>query len=175
MRFSLLVVATSLMVASAHAQDPGGMGGPGGGYGRRGSPSRPPAANPLAERALRPPEPSPPPADTMTTILSLDSTQRERYSAGWDSLIRDIQPMRDSMAAQADIVRSAIAQGYQDAARDRIATIDRMAKAIHKRNELFDHSLRDYLTKDQVKLYQKFRDDHKARPLPTSPGNRSRF
>ncbi len=111
----------------------------------------------------------------MVAILNLESAQRDRYAAGWDSLEHDVRPIRDSMSQNVEVVRSAIAQGYQDAAKNRIAVIDRLAKAIHKRNELFDHSLREYLTKDQLKLYQKYRDEHKARPLPPGPGDRSRL
>lgn len=160
-----LLLAMCLPLTSALAQQPGpGQGGDG--YGRRASEASPPSSNSVIDRALRAPEEGPPPADTLATILDLSQLQRDRYSAAWDSLQVVTQAIRDSMAVQVEVVRSAVAQGYQDAAKDRVVVIDRLAKTLHKRNEAFDHSLRDYLTKEQIKLYQKYREAHQARPLP---------
>jgi hypothetical protein len=109
-------------------------------------------------------EAGPPAVAIIGPVVTFDSTQQSRYAAQWDSLEREAEPLRDSIAVQDSVVRFAMGQGYQDAAKSHVELRNRLARTLHQRNELFVHQLRDYLTKDQIKRYEKYLDDHKAGP-----------
>ncbi len=166
----LLLLYLPLSALSAQQPGPGGTGGYGGGT-RRGPERRSPSGNPVADRALASTEPATPTVDVISESLTLDSLQRIRYSAEWDSLDQATRPLRDGLAVQDSIVRVALAQGYQDAVKSHVDMINRLSKSIHQQNEAFSHGLRAFLSKDQVKLYERYSDEHKER-LQAAPERR---
>ncbi len=177
MRYGTLLLLLIALPTCAMAQQPGldgsgGYGDHGRGRGMGGRPSGPAGD----ERLLMAPEPEPPPVDSLAPVLNLDAAARERYSADWDSLQHDSQPIRDNLMAQDSVARFALAQGYEHAAKERMDLVHQLAKSLHQRYDLFTHRIGSYLSKDQMKLYRKYLDDRKDRPMPeTPPEHRRRF
>ena len=176
MRPGTLFLVLIALPTCALAQQPGMDGSGGyGGFGRgRGTGGRPQRSAPAGELSLIPPEAEPPPVDSIGLILNLDTTLHDRYAADWDSLQHDTRPIRESLVLQDSVARFALAQGYEHAAKERIEIVNRLAKTLHQRNDLFAHRIGTYLSKDQMKLYRKYLDDRKDRPMPEAPMERRR-
>lgn len=175
MRLPALFLALIILPTCVLAQQPG-MGGSGGygGYGRGRGAGRQPGSFPGGGGSLIPREPEPPPVDSIAPVLNLDAALHDRYSADWDSLRHDTRLLRDSLVTQDSVARFALAQGYEHAAKDRIDLVHQLAKELHQRYDAFDHRIRTYLSKDQMKLYRKYLDDRKDRPMPMGPMERRR-
>lgn len=161
MRWSTLVGALCALAMAVPVQAQyGGMGGGmgGGGMGRGGmrQGGRPAMAMVTDEQLEGPPTPG-----LMHQLLSLDDAQTTAYTRAWDSLMSATKVERDSAQAAVKAMRDGFAGGDRAGARGNAETAQRIAKSLAREDEAFDHSLKGLLTKDQLKEYDKWKDQNK--------------
>ena len=68
---------------------------------------------------------------------------------------------RDSAHAAVKAMRDGFAGGDRSGARGNAETAQRIAKSLAREDEAFDHSLKGLLTRDQLKEYDKWKDQNK--------------
>jgi hypothetical protein len=160
MRWSMLVGALCALAMAVPAQAQyGGMGGGigGGGMGRGGMREGRPAVAMITEEQLE----GPPTPGLMHQLLSLDDAQSAAYTRAWDSLMSATKVERDSAQAAVKAMRDGFSGGDRAGARGNAATAQRIARDLGKADQAFDHSLKGLLTKDQMKQYDKWKDQNR--------------
>ncbi len=134
-----------------------GGGGMGGGMGRGGMrPGGRPAMAMITDEQLE----GPPTPGLMHQLLSLDVAQTATYTRAWDSLMSATKIERDSAQAAVKAMRDGFTGGDRTGARGNAVTAQRLARDLAKEDEAFDHSLKGLLTKDQLKQYDKWKDQN---------------
>jgi Spy/CpxP family protein refolding chaperone len=168
---SWLAVTLILVLAfpgSSFAQSPGGYGPPGaGGYGPSGGGMRPRSGGGgfmgHGGGEHRMPSPSelegPPSPAVMRDSISLDANQVQEYSKRYADHMASTRTERDSLRTAVQAARTAFESGDRAAARERGQSIGQQWKDLSDQDKAFDKGLKDILTKDQQKRYQKWKDD----------------
>ena len=168
LRWVTVLAATMMVVSSLAAQDAGGYG-PSGGRGGRGGRGRgggwgghgmgdqgfDPSSMPSPEEIDGPPTPG-----TFKQLFALTDQQADAYGHGWDSLMAESKPQRDSARVARETMRSAFADHDREAAQQQAKVLQRLGKDLRQRDEAFDKSLA-FLTKDQRKQYDDWKKDQK--------------
>jgi Spy/CpxP family protein refolding chaperone len=168
LRWVTVLAATTMVVSSLAAQDAGGYGSSGGrggwgGWGRDGAwgghrmggQGFDPSSMPSPEEIDGPPAPG-----TFRQLFSLTDPEADRYGHAWDSPMAETRLVRDSARVAQATIRSAFADHDRAAAQRQIKVLQRLGKALRKRDEVFDRSLA-FLTKDQRKQYDDWKQDQK--------------
>ena len=170
--FVTLLGASLVAVSTVVAQGPGGYGpsggggsGPSGGYGGAGRRGGGMGAGrggmgqsfdlPSSEDIDGPPSPG-----TFKQLFALTDGQADQYGHGWDSLMAETTPQRDSARSARQTMRAAFQDRDREAAQQQAKLLERLGKDLHKRDEAFDKSL-GYLTNDQRKQYDDWKKDQK--------------
>jgi hypothetical protein len=167
-RWSAFLALTLLAVAPLPGQAPGGYGpsggmGPGGGRGwgagrrggRMGGQSFDPSALPSPEDIDGPPTPG-----TFKQLFALSDSQAGQYQRGWDSLMAETAPQRDSARTARETMRSAFQDHDRDAVQQQAKVLERLGKDLRKSNDAFDKSL-VFLTDAQRKQYDDWKKEQK--------------
>jgi hypothetical protein len=102
----------------------------------------------------------PPTPGTFKQLFALSDAQAGQYGHGWDSLMAETTPQRDSARAARQTMRSAFQDHDREAAQQQAKVLERLGKDLHKRDEAFDKSLA-FLTKDQQKQYDDWKKEQK--------------
>lgn len=167
LRWVTVLAATTMVVSSLAAQDAGGYGpgarggwggrGRDGGWGghRMGDQGFDPSSMPSPEEINGPPTPG-----SFKQLFSLTDPEADQYGHAWDSLMAETRLQRDSARVARETVRSAFADHDRELAERQIKVLQRLGKALRKRDEVFDKSLA-FLTKDQRKQYDDWKKDEK--------------
>jgi hypothetical protein len=91
--------------------------------------------------------------------VGVSSTQLEEYARRYANLMAGTRPERDSLRTTMQTMRTAFEQGDRAAARNQRGTIERQSKMLLDRDKDFEKGLKDLLSKDQQKRYQKLRQN----------------
>lgn len=107
-------------------------------------------------------------------LFQLDSVQRDRYQAVWDSLQRNTGTAREVARKQLETVRRAQAAGYLEVVSQERKRLDRMVGELRKEDGRFEKALRDFLTKEQQQAYSRWRKSLEAPPAEPGRGGERR-
>jgi ribosomal protein S20 len=135
----LLGVASSPFAQSAPGGGDQGRGGPGGHH-RMGS------------RLEGPPAPA-----TLRDSVGLSAQQVDRYSQRYSAYMAETKPARDSVRTSMKEVRAAFESGDRSEARSRREAIKQQAEPLAKKDQAFEKTLRDGLSKDEQKKYDQWK------------------
>jgi hypothetical protein len=91
--------------------------------------------------------------------VGVSGKQLEEYARRYANLMAGTWPERDSLRATMQSIRTDLEQGDRAAARDRRGTVDRQSKLLIEQDKNFEESLKDLLSKDQQKRYQKLKQN----------------
>jgi Spy/CpxP family protein refolding chaperone len=148
------------VVRSPFAQSaPGGYGhgGPGAGRwpseGRMGPPRGGEHRLPSPEAIEGPPSPA-----LMRDSLKLDQDQLQRYAQRYGNHMAATRGVRDSLRTTMASIRASFENGDRSAIREQRTTVERQWKELADQDKNFDKGLKDILSKDQQKRYQKWKD-----------------
>ena len=165
----LIGVAGSPFAQSA----PGGYGpgqgqGPGGGGMRHGGGQH----RMISPEALE----GPPAPAILHDSIGLSGDQLQRYSQRYSNYTAETGPVRDSLRASVQAMRAAFESGDRSEARSRHDALERQSQELTKKDKEFEKVLKEGLTKDQQKRYDKWKDardkaererhQHMRRPAP---------
>jgi hypothetical protein len=149
------------LVRSPSAQSaPGGYGpGPGPGIermrgGDRMGPPRGEHRAHLLEAIEGPPAPA-----VMQDSVGVSGKQLHEYTQRYSTLMAATRPVRDSLRATMQSIRTAFERSDRAAARDRRGTAERQSKKLLDQDQEFEKGLKDLLSKDQQKRYQKLKQN----------------
>jgi len=152
----LLGIAGSPFAQSA----PGGYGpgpgqGPGGGGMRHGGMRHGGGGQRMisSETLEGPPAPA-----ILHDSIGLSGGQLQRYSQQYSNYTADTRPVRDSLRTSMQAMRAAFESGDRSEARGRRDALERQAQELTKRDKEFEKVLKEDLTKDQRKRYDKWKD-----------------
>ena len=148
------LVSPSLAQSSPGGYGPGGMR-PGGGYrGRMGS-------APGGGHRMLSPETTEGPAspEIMRDSIGLNGSQLQGYTRRYENHMADTRAARDSLRSEVQAMRAAFEGGDRSAAGNQRERMQQQAKQLAKQDEDFDNGLKDILTKDQQKQYNKWKDN----------------
>jgi hypothetical protein len=170
----LIGVAGSPFAQSA----PGGYGpGPGQGPGGGGMRHRGGGGQ---HRMISPEALEGPPAPAILhDSIGLSGDQLQRYSQQYSNYTAETRPVRDSLRTSMQAMRAAFESGDRSEARGRRDALERQAQELKKRDKEFEKVLKEDLTKDQQKRYDKWKDardkaereQHQHMRRPTPGGN----
>jgi hypothetical protein len=160
----VLFVLAIGFVGSPYAQSgPGGYGP--GGYGPRGpgtyhggermGPPHGGGHRMLSRLAIE----GPPSPAVMRDSINLSPDQLKQYARRYADHIAATRPTRDSLRTTMQAVRSAFERGDRSAAREQRDIVERQSKDLADRDKTFDKGLKDILSKDQQKRYQKWKEN----------------
>jgi Spy/CpxP family protein refolding chaperone len=102
----------------------------------------------------------PPTPGTFRQLFALTDAQADQYSHGWDSLMAETTPQRDSARTARQAMRAAFQDRDREAAQQQARLLERLGKDLRKRDEAFDKSL-GFLTGDQRKQYDDWKKEQK--------------
>ena len=91
--------------------------------------------------------------------VGVGGKQLEEYARRYSSLMAASRPARDSLRTTMETMRTAFEQGDRAAARDRRGTLERQSKTLLDQDKEFEKGLKDLLSKDQQKRYQKLKQN----------------
>jgi hypothetical protein len=167
----LLGIASSPFAQSA----PGGYGpgpgqGPGGGM-RHGGGGH--------QRMSRETLEGPPSPAILHDSIGLSGDQLQRYARRYSNYTAETGPVRDSLRTSMQAMRAAFESGDHSEARSRGDALQRQSQELAKRDKEFEKVLKEGLTKDQQKRYDKWKDardkaereQHQHMRRPTPGGN----
>ena len=158
--FSLALFFLCGFAGSPSAQSgPGGYGaGSDGGFRPRGGGHRfgqPRSGGmPSLEAIEGPPSPA-----IMRDSIGVNSEQLQRYSQLYANHSAATQPLRDSLRTTMQAMRAAFESDDRSVGRERHEAVQQQWKELSQRDKTFDKALKDVLTKDQQKRYQKWKAD----------------
>lgn len=135
---------------------PGGDGGfrPRGGASDRFGPSRGGGRMPSLEAIEGPPSPA-----IMRDSIGVNSEQLRRYSQLYANHTVATRPLRDSLRTTMQAMRAAFESDDRSVVRERHEAVQQQWKELSQRDKTFDKAVKDVLTKDQQKRYQKWKDE----------------
>ena len=150
-----LLLAAGL-AATAAAQYTNGRGGGRGmhpdGGGRTGPRPGGRSSLPTAEKLTGPPTPA-----IMRDTVGLSAEQVEQYAVRYGNYMGATRPTRDSLRSTMREMRADFENGDRSAAQDRRSELERQWKELSKRDKQFDKDLKELLSKDQEKRYDKWK------------------
>jgi hypothetical protein len=91
--------------------------------------------------------------------VGVSGKQLEEYARRYSNLMAGSRPERDSLRATMQAIRTEFEQGDRAAARDRRGTVERQFKLLLEQDKDFEKGLKDLLSKDQQKRYQKLKQN----------------
>jgi hypothetical protein len=155
---------------------PGGYGpgpgaGPGGGGMRHGGgPHRE-----ISREALE----APPAPAILRDSIGLGGDQLQRYAQRYSNYMAETGPVRDSLRTSMRAMRAAFESGDRSEARSRRDGLERQSNELVKRDKEFEKMLKQDLSKDQQKRYDKWkksrqkaeREHRQHMRGPQPPGN----
>jgi hypothetical protein len=157
------LLLAACLAASAAAQSPGGYGpdtyGPGGGRStpRDGGGRRGPRPGGMSDLPTPAKLAGPPTPVVMRDTVGLSAGQVEQYAVRYGNHMRNTAPVRDSLRNRMQEMRAGFENGDRSAARDRRSELEGQWKELSKRDKQFDKDLKDRLSKDQAKRYEKWK------------------
>jgi hypothetical protein len=110
----------------------------------------------------------------MRDSISLSSNQLQQYSSRYASHMASTRVERDSLRTNLQAMRTAFENGDRSAARARREVIQRQSKDLADRDKKFDDGLKDILSKDQQKSYQKYKENQDKQQQDRWRGNQDR-
>jgi hypothetical protein len=94
----------------------------------------------------------------MHDTMGLSDELLERYAGRYDDHMAATQPVRDSLRASMKEIRAAFESGDRSVIRERRSEVQRQWKDLSKRDKEFEGGLKDLLSKDQQKRYEKWKE-----------------
>jgi hypothetical protein len=168
----LLGIAGSPFAQSA----PGGYGpgpgqGPGGGGMRHGGGGH--------QRMSRETLEGPPSPAILHDSIGLSGEQLQLYARRYSNYTAETGPVRDSLRTSMQAMRAAFESGDRSEGRSRSDALQRQSQDLAKKDKEFEKVLKEGLTKDQQKRYDKWKDardkaereQHQHMRRPTPGGN----
>jgi hypothetical protein len=99
----------------------------------------------------------PPAPAILRDSIGLSGDQLERYAQRYSNYMADTRPARDSLRTTARAMRADFESGDRSAARSRRDAIEQQANSLAKRDKEFEKVLKEGLSKDQQKRYDKWK------------------
>ncbi len=173
-----LTLALLLGIAgSPFAQSVPGGYGPGPGQGPGGGGMRYGGGGP--QRMSRETLEGPPAPAILHDSIGLSGEQLQLYARRYSNYTADTGPVRDSLRTSMQAMRAAFESGDRSAGRSRHDALERQAQELAKKDKEFEKVLKEGLTKDQRKRYDKWKDardkaereQHHHTRRPASGGN----
>ena len=174
-----LAVLIGLAGSSFAQSAPGGYGPgpgqePGGGGMRHGGMRHGGGQRMMSSETLE----GPPSPAILHDSIGLSGDQLQRYSQQYSNYTADTRPVRDSLRTSMQAMRAAFESGDRSEARGRRDALQSQAQGLKKKDKEFEKVLKEDLTKDQQKRYDKWKDardkaereqhQHMRRPEPGS-------
>jgi len=134
---------------------PGGEGGSrhrGGGGDRHGL-SRRDDGMPSLEALEGPPTPA-----IIRDSIGVDGEQLQRYARLYANQAAATQPLRDSLRTAMQAMRSGFENGDRSEVRGRREAVEQQWKELSRHDKTFDKAVKDVLTKQQLKRYDKWKE-----------------
>ncbi len=112
--------------------------------------------------------------EEMIGIVTLDASQYERYATDYRAFMTETQPVRDSVATLRATLRDRFTRGAAPEEHSGVrpvpgglgeSALGDLLKRMEKRQKTFDQILETFLTADQVKKYQAWREDGRRRAM----------
>jgi alkanesulfonate monooxygenase SsuD/methylene tetrahydromethanopterin reductase-like flavin-dependent oxidoreductase (luciferase family) len=100
----------------------------------------------------------PPAPAVLRDSIGLTGEQLQRYAQRYASHMATTGSARDSLRTTIRSMRAAFESGDRSGARSRHDTLDRQAEELSKRDQEFEKALRQDLSKDQRKRYDKWKE-----------------
>lgn len=100
----------------------------------------------------------PPSPAILHDSIGLSGEQLQRYSQQYSNYTADTRPVRDSLRTSMQAMRAAVESSDRSEARGRRDALERQAQELTKRDKEFEKVLKEDLTKDQRKRYDKWKD-----------------
>jgi hypothetical protein len=100
----------------------------------------------------------PPAPAILHDSIGLSGDQLQRYSQQYSNYTAETRPVRDSLRTSMQAMRAAFESGDRSEARGRRDALERQAQELKKRDKEFEKVLKEDLTKDQQKRYDKWKD-----------------
>lgn len=130
-----------------------GMDQPGGEHaGRRGGGERMVMPTPLELEGPASP-------DTIGPLLKLTPDQVQHYTRRYNNHMALSKATRDSVRMAVQQMRSALELGDHSATREQRQTVERLWEDLSARDTEFDRGLKDVFTKDQLKQFNKWKQE----------------
>jgi hypothetical protein len=104
----------------------------------------------------------PPAPATLRDSIGLSTEQVERYTQRYSTYMAQTKPARDSLRTTMKEVRAAYESGDRSEARGRRDALQPQSDGLAKKDQEFEKSLRDSLTKDQQVRYDQWRKSREA-------------
>ena len=153
----------SLVIAVQHGRHGGGMRHGGGGHQR------------MSRETLE----GPPSPAILHDSIGLSGEQLQLYARRYSNYTAETGPVRDSLRTSMQAMRAAFESGDRSEARSRHDALERQSQELTKRDKEFEKVLKEGLTKDQQKRYDKWKDardkaereQHQHLRRPTPGGN----
>jgi hypothetical protein len=145
-----MLLAAGLAASAAAQNTPGGYG-PGGGS-RMGPRPGGMSDLPTPSRLAGPPTPA-----IMRDTVGLSAEQVEQYAVRYGNHMGATRPARDSLRSAMREIRANFENGDRSAAQGRRSGLERQWKELSKRDKQFDKDLKELLSKDQEKRYDKWK------------------
>jgi hypothetical protein len=100
----------------------------------------------------------PPAPAILRDSIGLSGDQLQHYSQQYSNYIAETGPARDSLRTAMQGMRADVQKGDRSAARDRRGTVGSQAADLTKRDNQFEKVLKQDLSKDQQKRYDKWKE-----------------
>jgi hypothetical protein len=156
----LTVVLLVGFAGASYAQD-GGPGGYGSGQRRGGGTWGMRSSDGEHRMMSRELLAGPPAPAILHDSIGLTGDQLQHYSQQYSNYIAETRPTRDSLRVQMQQMRAAFQSGDRSGARGRRDAVGSQAADLAKRDKEFEKVLKQDLTKEQQKRYDKWKDSRK--------------
>jgi hypothetical protein len=90
--------------------------------------------------------------------IGLSGDQLQLYARRYSNYTAETGPVRDSLRTSMQAMRAAFESGDRSEARGRRDGLERQSQELAKRDKEFEKVLKESLTKDQQKRYDKWKD-----------------
>jgi hypothetical protein len=100
----------------------------------------------------------PPSPAILHDSIGLSGDQLQRYSQQYSNYTADTRPVRDSLRTSMQAMRAAFESGDRSEARGRRDALASQVQELKKKDKEFEKVLKEDLTKDQQKRYDKWKD-----------------
>jgi hypothetical protein len=105
----------------------------------------------------------PPEPEEFQRITGLEETKREQYTNLYQRYMTNTQPQRDSLKASVEKMREAFQQGDREKARDQRPAARELRSRLADQRRDFEQEVKQLVSQDQWKKYEKWRDEQRAR------------
>jgi hypothetical protein len=104
----------------------------------------------------------PPAPAILQDSIGLSEDQLQSYAQRYSGYMAETRPARDSLRTSMQAMRAAFRDGDRSGARSRHDAIQRQSEGLAKRDKEFEKTLKQSLSKDQQKRYDKWKDSQEA-------------